>query len=114
MGKRINKPARNFYFVPGGRVFKNEARNTAIKRISSQEIGKSINPEDCSSLGIYDHFYDESIWEIQTSHRIILSALLIIVDITNKFNIHSQHSESLWINESNVNKLNVHKYSKNI
>ena len=27
MGKRINKPAKDYYFVPGGRVFKNENRN---------------------------------------------------------------------------------------
>ena len=114
MGKRINKPARNFYFVPGGRVFKNETRNTAIKRISSKEIGKSINLEDCFSLGIYDHFYNESIWENTniTTHYIV-EALLIILDSNEfKFNIDSQHSESVWIDESNVNKLNVHKYSK--
>ena len=114
MGKRINKPARNFYFVPGGRVFKNETRNSAIKRISSQELGISINSKDCTSIGIYDHFYEESIWENTdiTSHYIV-EALLIRVDINEiKFNISSQHSESIWINESNINKANVHKYSK--
>ena len=34
MGRRINNPARNFYFVPGGRIFKNEKISNAFERIS--------------------------------------------------------------------------------
>ncbi len=114
MGKRINKPARNYYFVPGGRVFKNENRNEAIKRISSKEVGLSIKPETSFSIGIYDHFYDDSIWENSniSTHYIVEAILIIILDNKIKLSIDKQHSEFIWINESNIDKSNVHEYSK--
>ena len=114
MGKRMNKPAKNYYFVPGGRVFKNESRNDAIKRISIQEVDFSIDSEQCFSIGVYDHFYDDSIWENTniTTHYIIEAILIPIEDNQEKFNVDSQHSDFLWINESNIDTLNVHEYSK--
>ncbi len=114
MGKRLNKPAKNYYFVPGGRVFKNESRNDAIKRISMQEVELSIDPDQCFSIGVYDHFYDDSIWENTniTTHYIVEAILIPIGDNTKKFKFDSQHSEFLWINESNIDTTNVHKYSK--
>ena len=33
VGQRINNPAKDKYFVPGGRVYKNETRKNAFKRI---------------------------------------------------------------------------------
>ncbi len=114
MGKRMNKPAKNYYFVPGGRVFKNESRNDAIKRISIQEVDLSIDPEECFSIGVYDHYYDDSIWENTkiTTHYIIEAILIPIKDNQKIFNVDSQHSEFIWINQTNVDNLNVHKYSK--
>ena len=113
MGKRINKPAKDYYFVPGGRVFKNENRNNAIKRIAEEEVGYLINPDNSSSIGIYDHFYFDSIWENSkiSTHYIVEAILFVIEDDEIKFSLTNQHSEIVWINESNIKKLNVHKYS---
>ena len=33
LGKRVNKPAKGFFFTLGGRVYKNEKLETAKKRI---------------------------------------------------------------------------------
>jgi len=38
LGKRKNKPAQGFYFTTGGRIYKNEHINDAIKRIAKCEI----------------------------------------------------------------------------
>ena len=58
---------------------------------------------------IYDHFYDDSIWENTniTTHYIIEAILIPIGDNTKKFKFDSQHSEFLWINESNIDTTNV-------
>ena len=34
LGKRCNKPAQGYWFVPGGRIQKNETLEQAIRRIS--------------------------------------------------------------------------------
>ena len=34
LGKRINRPAKDYWFVPGGRIIKNETIAHALKRIS--------------------------------------------------------------------------------
>ena len=36
LGLRNNRPAKNTWFVPGGRVFKTEKFNEAVKRISKR------------------------------------------------------------------------------
>ena len=39
LGKRANRPARGYWFVPGGRIRKNEKIADAISRISRSELG---------------------------------------------------------------------------
>ena len=114
MGKRNNKPARNFYFVPGGRVYKNESNIDAIKRISKEELNFCLNSMKFKSIGLYDHFYSESIWEESdiSTHYIVEAILIKIEDSKKVFNICNQHSELKWINQLNMNKENVHPYSK--
>ena len=113
MGKRINKPAKDYYFVPGGRVFKNENRSNAIKRIAKEEVGYLFNNDKFSSIGIYDHFYLDSIWENTkiTTHYIVEAILFVIEDEEKKFSLENQHSELVWINKLNIEKLKVHQYS---
>jgi len=113
MGKRINNPAKDYYFVPGGRVFKNENRDDAIKRISNHEVGLILNSNNYTSIGTYDHFYPDSIWENTkvTTHYIVEAILILIGDEELNFNIRNQHSDLIWINESNIGKEKVHKYS---
>ncbi len=114
MGRRINKPAKDYYFVPGGRVFKNENRSNAIKRIAKEEVGYLFNNDKFSSIGIYDHFYLDSIWEnTEISTHYIVEAILIVIENDEiKFSLANQHSEIIWINELNIEKVKVHEYSK--
>ena len=38
LGKRINRPAQGFWFVPGGRVLKDESFALAFKRLIKVEL----------------------------------------------------------------------------
>lgn len=48
LGKRVNKPAKDYLFTLGGRVYKNEKLNDAKQRILKEEVGldiKNYNPK---------------------------------------------------------------------
>jgi colanic acid biosynthesis protein WcaH len=58
LGKRSNRPAEGFWFVPGGRIRKNERVAEALLRISTAEIGVAI--KEAALLGVFDHIYDDN------------------------------------------------------
>lgn len=58
LGRRENRPAKGEWFVPGGRVRKNETLAEAVHRIAEEELGVDVDIE--SRLGAYEHRYDES------------------------------------------------------
>jgi len=55
---REGRPAKGWWFVPGGRIRKYECVQDAIKRIAKDEIPEiNIIPEKCHLLNIYKHEY---------------------------------------------------------
>ena len=66
LGLRRNAPAKNFWFVPGGRIHKNETLNSALGRISKDEIGVLLSAGDVRLLGLYDHIYSENVFGDQS------------------------------------------------
>jgi colanic acid biosynthesis protein WcaH len=58
LGKRTARPAQNFWFVPGGRIRKNERVRDALKRISLKELGVAI--ETATLMGAFDHIYPDN------------------------------------------------------
>ncbi len=60
LGRRRSSPARGSWFVPGGRIMKNETLPSALHRISIAELGIPINMGDVSLRGIYEHIYKEN------------------------------------------------------
>ena len=116
LGERINAPAKNFYFVPGGRILKNETLKDAFKRISEAEIG-IYRPEDSEFIGVFEHMYKDNFLGNKdfSTHYIVLAYKLLIgpdISIPQEF-IKNQHSNSLWYSPSNQNfkEINIHKYS---
>lgn len=57
LGFRSNRPAQGYWFVPGGRIYKNETFEQAFSRLTQAELGKTIELSTASSLGVYEHFY---------------------------------------------------------
>jgi colanic acid biosynthesis protein WcaH len=56
-GLRTNPPARGAWFVPGGRIRKNESLRNALRRIANDELGLAIAAEAWTPRGVYEHFY---------------------------------------------------------
>ena len=112
MGRRTNNPAKDYYFVPGGRVFKNEKIEKAIQRISKEELNLEIDKKDTQFINYFEHFYKNSLWNEESinTHYIVL-AFQIIPKKNLDYDLSKQHKEFKWISEINSNKYNVHKYS---
>ena len=116
LAKRKNKPAKDMYFVPGGRVFKNETLNQAFERILKAET--SINIRNIVNLyinGLYDHIYKDNIFEDDSfnTHYIVYA---IEIEIDNKSIVHldDQHDEYLFLTPSSLLSNNlVHNNVKN-
>ena len=58
LGRRVNRPAQGFWFVPGGRIRKNERIKDALRRISRAELGIEI--EHAELTGVFDHIYEDN------------------------------------------------------
>jgi colanic acid biosynthesis protein WcaH len=78
LGRRRNRPARGFWFVPGGRIYKGETLNRAIKRIFEVEVGVIPNNDfTYEFVGIYEHFYNDSFWSDNISTHYISFAFRV-------------------------------------
>lgn len=58
LGRRSNEPAKGEWFVPGGRIQKNERMVDAVHRVADEELDTDVTVWE--SLGAYDHLYDTS------------------------------------------------------
>ncbi|HDZ57880.1 MAG TPA: GDP-mannose mannosyl hydrolase [Pseudomonas xinjiangensis] len=68
LGQRLNRPARGFWFVPGGRIYKQETLDSAFRRITETELGQAYTRDQASLLGVYEHFYEDSVFGDYPSH----------------------------------------------
>jgi colanic acid biosynthesis protein WcaH len=60
LGVRNNEPAKGFYFVPGGRILKNERIADAFRRIILNETGVSADISQSTFKGVFEHIYDSN------------------------------------------------------
>lgn len=115
VGRRLNRPAKDMFFVPGGRICKGESFASAFERISENEIGGSLAPSECDFLGIFDHFYPNSaVSENISTHYTVLGHTVDIkkhsLDTDKMFEQHSEF-EMMDIHEI-VSRKDVHENTK--
>ena len=72
LGKRINKPAQDYFFSIGGRVYKNETINSAMIRIAKIELNIEFKLMP-TFIGVFEHFYDDSIYQDVSTHYVNLA-----------------------------------------
>ena len=117
LGKRVNAPAKGYWFVPGGRVRKNETLDDAFVRLVREELGieSGITRADAKFLGVFEHFYDNCVFGDDVStHYIVLGYELIYQDLKNISKNKDQHENYDVFNISRLKLMeNVHQYSKN-
>ncbi len=114
LGKRTNRPAQDFWFVPGGRVMKNETLDKAFERLSQTEIGVVIPRSKASLLDLYEHFYDDCVFgEAPSTHYVVAGYLLDLADQPLLDLPKSQHNEFKWWSPSEmINDNSVHQHSR--
>ncbi|WP_022846331.1 GDP-mannose mannosyl hydrolase [Desulfurobacterium sp. TC5-1] len=112
LGKRKNRPAKNFLFVPGGRILKGETILEAFNRITLSELGKMIPISAAEFIGVFEHFYDDSFFGSDiTTHYVVLAYKLVNIYDLNLPKL--QHAEYLWLSsESILGREDVHPYTK--
>ena len=97
LGKRTNRPAKGYWFVPGGRIIKNETINQALKRISEVEVGLDLSAEAPSLLGAYDHIYEDNFLNVIgiNTHYV---ALAFIITLKQEIEVKpdEQHMAFKW------------------
>ncbi|NRQ42232.1 GDP-mannose mannosyl hydrolase [Rheinheimera sp. YQF-2] len=113
VGLRKNAPAKGFWFVPGGRVYKNETQQQAFARISKQELGVALNIDNALLLGVHDHFYTDSIFGCNISTHYINTPYLLRINEQDLVLPTEQHSEYKWVALSTLTQdASVHQFSK--
>ena len=114
LGLRKNPPAKDYWFVPGGRVRKGEKLDDAFARLTQEELGFAASRTDSRLLGIYEHFYDTDFTGLpgKSTHYIVL-AYRLRIDRHEWHLPETQHSEYQWIDEDRVAYLpSVHPYTQ--
>jgi len=116
LGSRENLPAKSYWFVPGGRIFKNENFSSAFQRIIKEETGLDKNLEDANFLGIYEHMYpDENYFsdEGYGTHYVVVAYRIRIQE--SGLNLPAeQHSNFRWATLDEIETDHrVHKNTKN-
>jgi colanic acid biosynthesis protein WcaH len=95
LGERLNAPAREFWFTPGGRIYKNEPMAEAFRRISRDELGFEVPMDQAQFIGTFEHFYDDSVFGDHVStHYVVLAYSLIASN--DQIVINDQHNTYRW------------------
>ncbi len=102
LGKRKNKPAKGYWFVPGGRVLKDESLEKAFRRLLKAELGFEPEQANAKPLGVYQHFYEDNFsGEDFTTHYVVLVYELILKKMPDQLPIE-QHSEYSWFSQHDL------------
>jgi colanic acid biosynthesis protein WcaH len=114
LGKRMNKPAQGYWFVPGGRIRKNESLSDAIIRISMTELGIEITIDQVRLIGAFDHIYTDNFAgkEGVNTHYVAMGyQAKMIADLS--IEPDDQHSDMIWWSKQELlNSDKVHKNTK--
>jgi len=113
LGKRINKPAKGYFFSIGGRIMKNETIQLAIQRIMSNELNIQLKSAP-TFINLFEHFYSDGIFDGISSHYV---GLLYEYEVGDKIDLkclpNEQHNEYKWFSVNQIMKdTQVHKNVK--
>ncbi|QWL70479.1 GDP-mannose mannosyl hydrolase [Aeromonas hydrophila] len=113
LGRRLNRPAQGYWFVPGGRVRKDEGLDAAFLRLTQEELGLAVSRESARLLGPYEHFYaDNFSGEDFSTHYIVLGYEVAWQGQQDALPI-SQHDQYRWFDVAELlQDPSVHQHTK--
>lgn len=95
LGRRLNRPAQGFWFVPGGRILKNERIQEALQRISRREIGVVVS--EATLIGAFDHLYpDNFLGALDVSTHYVALRFAAALPGATQLTADNQHAELKW------------------
>ena len=115
VGHRINEPAKDHWFVPGGRVGKGESLDEAFRRIVRQELGISKARQDAELVGVYEHFYETNFLETPDlgTHYVVLAHRLDLSGNGDEITPDQQHRQMRWMTPKELSEdPRVHRNSR--
>ena len=116
LGRRNNSPARGYWFVPGGRIHKDELYEAAFKRLLKAETGIQMSLADSCFLGIYQHIYPHDNFAGDPTfgtHYIVIAYRIRLQEALNKLP-EEQHSGYWWASVDQILEDDrVHQNTKN-
>lgn len=106
LGMRLNRPARGSWFVPGGRVRKDETLDAAFLRLTEGELGRPLPRSAARPLGVFEHLYPDSVFADTghgpTTHYVVLAYLLSLeVELLTALPT-GQHGQYRWWSEAEI------------
>ncbi|WP_217521672.1 GDP-mannose mannosyl hydrolase [Vibrio metschnikovii] len=113
LGLRTNRPAQGFWFVPGGRIGKDETFEQAFLRLTEMELGCSIPLNDASFLGPYQHLYSDNFSGTDFSTHYVVLGYQLMLDLDLQTLPVEQHQNYQWWDEQELlNSEQVHRNTK--
>jgi len=114
LGERLNKPAKGYWFVPGGRILKDESMADAFKRLTKEELGQAFSINQAELLGPFDHFYSDNVFGDEFSTHYVAIAYVLTLDTDlEELPLDVQHGSYKWFEiDSLLNDEKVHLHTK--
>lgn len=103
LGYRRNRPAQGCWFVPGGRIAKDETREAAYARLTQIELGAALPFAEAGFLGAFEHIYSDNFSAEPTfgTHYVVL-AYTIAAEAQQLRLPNEQHSHYLWLPDAEI------------
>ena len=103
VGLRRNRPAQNTWFVPGGKILKDERIAEAIQRISRVELGVEISSSQAHFMGVYEHLYPDNFTGKPgvSTHYIVLAYEVHLISPLPLLP-PDQHSQYRWLTRQEI------------
>lgn len=116
LGWRNNRPASGHWFVPGGRVLKDERLDDAFMRLTNVELGIALPRQQAQWQGVYEHFYSDNAGGEAGfgTHYVVLAYRIYIADTElENLPLGNQHERYRWMLPKDISTdQQVHIYSK--
>lgn len=97
VGKRNNRPAQGYWFVPGGRVQKDETLADAFARLTQAELGLRLPMSAGQFYGVWQHFYDDNFSGSDFSTHYIVLGFRLRVNAGDLELPVDQHNDYRWL-----------------
>lgn len=114
LGKRRNAPAKGYWFVPGGRIYKGEQQAEALRRVIQEELGVDVDSRTASFLGVYDHIYEDNMFDNPSfgTHYVVLAHQLETSVLPEGLPTEEHIEYQWWEIDQLKDSPQVHPYTK--